>query len=181
MSAASAVEPTYEGEREVCANGGGFMKNSLQKAAHSGDVKSLEVALECTATNIDAIDHEGQTALMIAAAAGHDALVKALCDAGADTTITNGDGLTAEDFATTAGHDKCSARIRKAREQRASMEAIIMQLGMVERQRSGGAAATDAQAPPPTASRSMVPRGEDLMARLLAEAGVPKGAAESPF
>ena len=78
---------------------GGFISTSLQKAALTGNVDMLVAALECTATNIDAVDADGCTALMIAASNGHAALVRALCDAGADVSPTNGDGLTAEQLA----------------------------------------------------------------------------------
>ena len=150
-------------EERECS--GGFMATSLQKAARSGDVDSLVASLECTATNLDAVDAEGHTALMIAAANGHTALVTALCDAGADTSATDGDGHTAEQIAANAGHAACAARLHKEAGRRASIWAAI----------NGGASGGDG------APSSQAPRMEDMMAKLLAEAGLPKGPAESPF
>ena len=143
------------------ACGGGFMATSLQKAAKSGDVKSLVLALECTATNVDAPDADGNTALMIAARNGFFDLVDALCNAGADPTSTDGNGETAEQIATAAGQLKCAARLSRASEQRSNLMTMIGLAG-----------------PEPPKQRTAE---DDVMAKLLAEAGLPKGPAECPF
>ena len=139
------------------------MSTSLMKAATTGNVVALETALECTATNIDAVDQNGKTALMIAAQNGVVELVCALCNAGADTTLTDGDGLTAEKIAIQSGHELCAARLAKEQAKRNELMALI------------GLGASSA-----LPSRQSNP-SDVIMARLLAEAGLPKGPAESPF
>ena len=156
QSTMQSAEPSQPLAEREC--GGGFMATSLQKAAHSGDIKSLELALECTATNLDAVDAEGRTALMIAAAGNRIALVRALCDAGADISATNCDGLAAADLATQAGHTECAERLREAASMRAQLLATMT-----------------------GSSESAAPKMEDIMAKMLAEAGMPKGCNEAPF
>ena len=150
---------------------GGFMSTSLQKAAVHGQVELVERALECTATNIDAVDSNGETALMIAASNGHNNVLRALCDAGADVTLTNGDGLTAADIASRAGKDACVQLLKREAERRDALEAAIRG---IEAQQSGAPL-------PAAAARPTMPPVEDLMAKMLAEAGVAAGPKESPF
>ena len=166
--AAAAMEAAPAMEEREC--GGGFMSTSLQKAAISGDVNGLVLALECTATNIDALDANGCTALMLAAGKGHTALVKALCDAGADTTFTDADGNTAEALAARAGHKACEERIAR---EAARREAVWSAIDEIHSKRTAGGAAL-----PP---RRTMPPMDDMMSKLLAQAGLPSGPAESPF
>ena len=151
---------------------GGFISTSLQKAALTGNVEMLVAALECTATNIDAVDADGCTALMIAASHGHAALVHALCDAGADVSPTNGDGLTAEQLAERAGHTACIERLHREAIRRQEVWSAIDAVFQAQ----GGQSKPKL---PSTSIESMLK--DDVMSKLLAEAGLPKGPAESPF
>ena len=94
------------GERD-CA--GGFHSTSLMKAARSDQPELVEKALECTANNIDAVGSDGRTALMIAAALGHLRVVRALCNAGADLNLVDGNGRSALDAAIRSEHAEIAA------------------------------------------------------------------------
>jgi ankyrin repeat protein len=88
---------------KLCENGG-FLLTPLHKAAIHNDVRMVVSALECTALNIDAVTHEGKTALHIAAEKGHLPVAKALCEAGCDIEAIDGDGKTAVRISRDAGH-----------------------------------------------------------------------------
>ena len=139
------------------------MSTSLQKAATNGDVKSLIVALECSACNIDAPNASGRTALMISSAAGHIGMVRALCEAGADVTVLDGDGQTAQMLAAAAEHAECAALLLREQKRREEIWNTIF--------------AEKAELKP----TPKVPAGDDIMAKLLAEAGLKVGPAECPF
>ena len=94
------------GERD-CA--GGFHSTSLMKAARNDQPELVEKALECTANNIDAVGSDGRTALMIAAALGHLRVVRALCNAGADLNLVDGNGRSALDAAIRSEHAEIAA------------------------------------------------------------------------
>ena len=74
------------------------------KGARFGQVELIVKALECTATNLDAVGGDGRTALITAAAAGHLDVVRALCAAGADLEVVDFSGLNAGAAAEAAGH-----------------------------------------------------------------------------
>jgi ankyrin repeat protein len=105
-------DEVFAGERAECARGG-FMSTSLQKAAQSGDASLVAAALECSATNLDAVDATGRTALMIAAARGHLSVLRALCDAGADVDPLDGNGRDAVAIAEAEGHTACAELCRR--------------------------------------------------------------------
>ena len=63
---------------------------------------------------IDAESPNGSTPLMMAARYGSADSVKLLLDSGADATIKNALGLSALDFAQTAGHADAAALIAAA-------------------------------------------------------------------
>ena len=80
-------------EERECS--GGHQSTSLMKAARHGQVDLVVTALECTATNLDAVGADGKTALMIACANGHLGVAKAMANAGADIDATDGERRTA--------------------------------------------------------------------------------------
>ena len=171
-------------------NCSGHQSTPLHKAALRGDLESLSHALECTTVfgNLDAVNIEGATALMLAAQAGHARIVRALVDAGADIEMLNAEGLDAAGLADAAGHDTLAAHIRAAKASRAALWAVITQqpCGRTSSESGMGQACS-------TRSRESVPGeceggtasaispSEDIMAKLLAEAGLPSGPKESPF
>ena len=101
MTEPTADAKPAEPERDACAEGG-FLATSLMKAATQGSVLMVEKALECTATNLDAISADGRTAVMIAALNGHAAVCRALAEAGCDLEARDCDGKRAVDLAADA-------------------------------------------------------------------------------
>lgn len=69
--------------------------NTLTEAARSGDIRGVEDALKDDRVKIDNQTTDGQTALMIAAAAGHAAVVRMLLDRGAKVALKTKYGSTA--------------------------------------------------------------------------------------
>ena len=82
----------------------------LHYAATGGQVALIQLLLEHHAY-IDAESPNGTTPLMMAAQYGTLAAVKALLEAGADPTLKNQLGLTAEDFAIQAGRQDVGTQI----------------------------------------------------------------------
>ena len=143
---------------------GGFAASPLQRAAADGDLVRVRHLLECTTVfgNLDAIDENGRTALMIAAEGGHTALVRVLIDAGADLDAIDAKGQDAAATADAGGHSAVAKMLSAEAKSRADLWSAI----------SG--------ASKKSSSTAAAPR-DDAMAKLLAEAGLPAGPAESPF
>ena len=105
---------------------GGHQSTSLMKAARWNQLDLVVTALECTATNLDAVGADGRTALMIACEAGHLEVAKAMANAGADIDVQDGAGRTAVDIAAGAGHERVAAMLRaEATKRRAAWDAIV--------------------------------------------------------
>ena len=105
---------------------GGHQSTSLMKAARYNQIDLVVTALECTATNLDAVGADGRTALMIACEAGHLEVAKAMANAGTDIDVQDGAGRTAVDIAAGAGHDRVAAMLRaEATKRRAAWDAIV--------------------------------------------------------
>ena len=145
---------------------GGFMSTSLQKAARAGDANLVAYALECTQTNLDAPDAEGCTALMIAAGLGHLNVVRALADAGADLAAIDASGRTAAQIASAAGHADIHELLARAQAERDALLAALTAGSMASNEVGG------------TSFRG---KGDDLMAKLTRQAGLPAGPSEAPF
>lgn len=71
-------------------------------------------ALLAHGARVDARDRYGQTALMLAAHRGHEAVIGVLVDAGADLNVTAKYGLSALMLAVVGGHVACARAIARA-------------------------------------------------------------------
>lgn len=72
---------------------------ALLDAANRGDFKVVETLLRSRGVNVNAVNSDGRTALMLAAAKGHVEIVKLLLDARANVDVVDFKGQTALDFA----------------------------------------------------------------------------------
>ena len=102
---------------------------ALMIAAASNKPKALQLMLDvCRRSRelekMDLKDGDGteMTALMMAAANGHEACVKELLYAGASPAVTSGDGTTAEGYATKRGHVSLAALIARGGEESSEEE-----------------------------------------------------------
>lgn len=75
-----------------------------------GDVEGVDEMLRA-GIDVDARNRYGQTALMIAAQRGYEAIVDALIDAGAPLDVTAKYGLSALMLAVVAGHDGIARKL----------------------------------------------------------------------
>jgi len=143
------------------------------KGAAAGDVALIAQSLESSATNLDAIDAHGRTALVLAARHGHAAAVRALLDAGANLEQQDCDGLDAQAAARAGGHE---AAVEMIARELAKREALW---GLVVGKAHGGAAASSAAGVTGDALARSAQR-EAMMRRLAADSSA--GASrESPF
>ena len=143
---------------------GGFQATSLMKAALHNDRAGIVIALECTATNIDAVNHLGSTALMIACSKGHMDVVNCLIAAGADLSITDGEGNGAYEIAKMNDHHQVATTVANEKAKRDALWAAIT-----------GAPT----APKPPSDK----KDDDALAALLMGAGatLPTLSREAPF
>lgn len=86
-------------------------KNAVQMAAQEGHVKAIEVLLDETDIDIDAIDKQKYSALMRAARRGQHEAVRFLQKRGADQTLLNYQGKTALDLAKTGLRGSLKSKI----------------------------------------------------------------------
>jgi ankyrin repeat protein len=89
------------------------MNPAWEGAAKSGDVEVARALLQSGA-DINALDRYGQTALMLAAHRGHEALVETLIEHGADLNVTAKYRLSALMLAVVAGHPDIARRLARA-------------------------------------------------------------------
>lgn len=84
-----------------------------EDAAKHGDVDVTRQLLQA-GREINARDQHGQTALMLAAHRGHQALLALLIESGADLNFTAKYGLSALMLAIVAGHTEIALRLVRA-------------------------------------------------------------------
>jgi ankyrin repeat protein len=89
------------------------MNPAWERAVTHGDVESARRLLQA-GQDIDARDHHGQTALMLAAHHGHQALLELLLENGADLNVTAKYHLSALMLAVVAGHTGIARRLVQA-------------------------------------------------------------------
>jgi len=82
-------------------------------AVTRGDVEAVRATIEA-GVDVDSRDRHGQTALMLAAHAGHDAVVAMLIEHGAALDVTAKWGLSALMLAIVAGHPEVARRLARA-------------------------------------------------------------------
>jgi hypothetical protein len=162
-------------EERQCS--GGHAMTGLMKSAIANDLASIKHALDSSTIHcqLDSIDAKGCTALMLAAEKGHMQIVRALLAAGPDLDAVDADGLDAAGLAETrAGHAELARLIRAEQANRRELWAKITQ----DQQPAvgpGASASSTSKAPAHDATHM------DMMAKLLAEAGLPGGPKECPF
>eukprot|EP00419_Tripos_fusus_P076680 CAMPEP_0172886444 /NCGR_PEP_ID=MMETSP1075-20121228/131012_1 /TAXON_ID=2916 /ORGANISM="Ceratium fusus, Strain PA161109" /LENGTH=142 /DNA_ID=CAMNT_0013739937 /DNA_START=46 /DNA_END=470 /DNA_ORIENTATION=- len=88
------------GAQAACAT---WQRTSLMIAARHGqdDVVARFLETSCTQPQLDVVDEQGNTALMVAAREGHARVVDLLIGAGADVGIRNAEEKSAADLAKT--------------------------------------------------------------------------------
>ncbi|HEY8049949.1 MAG TPA: ankyrin repeat domain-containing protein [Ramlibacter sp.] len=102
--------------RELLARGADVNKTGwtpLHYAATGGHVDLMQLLLDDSAY-IDAASPNGTTPLMMAAKYGTEQAAQFLLDAGADPTLKNQLGMSAADFANSAGRQELAQRLVKA-------------------------------------------------------------------
>lgn len=167
-------------EERECS--GGHAMTGLMKCAMAGDLASVKHALDSSTVHgqLDSIDVQGRTALMLAAEKGHMQIVQALLAAGPELDAVDADGLDAAALAETrAGHAELARLIRAEQANRQALWAKITQ----HQQTADQGASTSSESSASSASRAPAHNVAtmDAMAKLLAEAGVPGGPKECPF
>ena len=95
-SAAPLAERREQAQMQSEAAGAHVLSQSelLHQAAEQGDEQRVRSLLQQNAMMIDARDASGRTALMLAVLQGHEAIVRALLEQGADPKIGDAAGIT---------------------------------------------------------------------------------------
>lgn len=119
---AFAMTSTHTQELDICA-GGGYKRTSLQLAARDNTPEVAIRSLECTATNLDAVDEHGRTALMTASLKGSFKVVKVLLAAGADLEPRDCDSKNALNL---AASDAIRAIVQKEQSKRDALFNFLM-------------------------------------------------------
>lgn len=92
----------------------GFGPTAVATTVFSGNVDAVKLVHDKLAVDINAVGSVGNTPLMWAALWGQDSVVSYLLSAGADKTIKNKEGKTAEMLAREGGHRSTVRLIRDA-------------------------------------------------------------------
>ena len=88
------------------------LHHSVAVIMEMGDVEAVHALLDAGA-DIEALDHEGNTPLLVAVGDHYLGGTKALLERGADVNAKNAEGKTALDIATAAGYEEISALLTK--------------------------------------------------------------------
>ncbi|CAL1141162.1 unnamed protein product [Cladocopium goreaui] len=170
------MSPTASADVPGCAT---WQRTALMIAARHGQDDVVIRALEtsCTQPQLDVVDEQGNTAVMIAAREGHKKVVEALIAAGADLSIENLENQTAADLAKT---EEIRAAVKKGEAQAESLLRTIMAMAKKDESIAAGASAASSSSNDGglKALQSM-----GVPAELLALAGddLPRFSAESPY
>jgi hypothetical protein len=98
---------------------------TLMRAAALGDARLVAHSLDTSRSALDAVDAQGRTALMLAARAGHDEIVRALLGAGADADACDCDGADAVALATAHGCTTAATLVAAERAKRVALLDVI--------------------------------------------------------
>jgi hypothetical protein len=84
---------------------------ALLRAASAGNADTVRSLLASPNVDVNGVDDQGNTALILAARFGHNEVVRALLLAKADVKVRNKDGKTALMLAAEGGHDQTVAAL----------------------------------------------------------------------
>jgi len=87
---------------------------ALLRAASAGNADTVRTLLVSPNVDVNGVDDQGNTALILAARFGHNDVVTALLLAKADVKVKNKDGKTALMLAAEGGHDQTVAALTQA-------------------------------------------------------------------
>jgi ankyrin repeat protein len=90
------------------------LESPLHLAARDGTVEIMNLLIEQRPDLIDAKDTHGATALHICSGQGHVGAVRCLLESGADASLVNSDGATAEHLAFLGRHERIVDLLREA-------------------------------------------------------------------
>lgn len=95
------------------AEDSGFGRTAMATSVFSGNLAALKIVREKTATPLDSVGATGNSALMWAAYWGQTDVVNYLLGEGADKSIVNKEGKTAEKLALEGGFQALATIIRE--------------------------------------------------------------------
>ena len=87
---------------------------ALLRAASAGNADTVRTLLTSPNVDVNGVDDQGNTALILAARLGHNEVVRALLIAGANVRVKNKEGKTALMLAAEGGHDQTVAALTQA-------------------------------------------------------------------
>ena len=87
---------------------------ALLRAASAGNADTVRALLTSPNVDVNGVDDQGNTALILAGRFGHNEVVRALLIARADVRVKNNEGKTALMLAAEGGHDQTVATLTEA-------------------------------------------------------------------
>ena len=85
-----------------------YGQTSLMMAAGKGNLRMVNELLSTKGIDVHLVDKLGATACHYAASYGHDAILRALAERGADVNKLNDDGVTPLQLASHGGHESAA-------------------------------------------------------------------------